>query len=124
MKNLPTRIERRRTKHFKLPPNTVCITRGTAFGNPIKVGEWWVMHVDGLGKLRFRHSQNEFTGATYIEDNQMAVEWYRQWIEHHPLDYDQRKRLETADHLACFCKPVEPCHGDVLLDILRKQTEF
>lgn len=105
MKNLPTRIHRKRVKGFKLPPNTVCITRGTHFGNPIKIGEWHEMHVDSLGKLRLRHSPNEFTGATYIADKKTAVEWYRKWLEYHPLDYDQMKRLEQADFVACFCIP-------------------
>ena len=38
MKKLPDRIQRKRVKGFTLPPNTVCITRGTDFGNPFGVG--------------------------------------------------------------------------------------
>jgi hypothetical protein len=38
MPDKPIGIQRKRTKGFKLPPNTVCVNRGTIWGNPYKVG--------------------------------------------------------------------------------------
>lgn len=31
------RVQRRRTKGFTLPPNTVCVNRGTKWGNPFRI---------------------------------------------------------------------------------------
>ena len=31
--NTPKRIQRKRTKGFKLPTNTKCVNRGTKYGN-------------------------------------------------------------------------------------------
>jgi len=33
---MPKRIQRRRTKGWKMPENTVCVTRPGMFGNPFK----------------------------------------------------------------------------------------
>lgn len=34
----PQRIQRRRTKGWRMPPNTICITRPGPWGNPFVVG--------------------------------------------------------------------------------------
>ena len=33
------RIQRRRTKGYRLPPGALCVTRGTKWGNPFKVDD-------------------------------------------------------------------------------------
>jgi hypothetical protein len=34
----PIRIQRKRTKGWRMPPNTVCVTRPRKWGNPLRVG--------------------------------------------------------------------------------------
>ena len=34
----PVRIQRKRTKGWKMPPNTVYVGRPTEWGNPFKIG--------------------------------------------------------------------------------------
>ena len=35
---MPIRIQRKRTKGWRLPENTVCVTRPGKYGNPCRVG--------------------------------------------------------------------------------------
>lgn len=40
----PKRIQRKRTRGFRLPPNTVCVDRTSRYGNPYRVqkrGQFW-----------------------------------------------------------------------------------
>lgn len=36
---MPQRIQRKRTKGWRMPPNTIYVGRGTRWGNPYRVGE-------------------------------------------------------------------------------------
>ena len=119
---LPTRIQRKRIKDFKLPPNTVCITRGTDYGNPFGVG--YLMKMGrGASHGGFCHLRcifEEYNDGSFVKvrDNAHAVELYREYRTRYPLHPAKLDRLRSADFIACFCKPGEPCHGDVLLEIL------
>lgn len=127
MKELPTRIQGQRKAGFKLPPNTVCITRGTDFGNPFKVGGWFKLGTPNSARVGWAWIQAyaaNAPGYTQIRDNAMAVDWYRELRRRFPLRADQMARLRAADHLACFCKLGEPCHGDVLIELLKQEQEF
>lgn len=100
----PQRIQLRRTKGWKMPPNTVKVTRPGIWGNPFIVNP--------------RVKPGSKSGAMYIcvptlED---AIETYREWL---CLDgREERARQELrGKNLACWCKIGEPCHADVLLEI-------
>lgn len=92
----PQRIQLKRTKGWKMPPNTVKVTRPGRWGNPFKVGL-----VSEYGD---------------VPDAETAVMFYRASID---------KGLQRAaiilwlrgKNLACWCKPGEPCHADVLLEL-------
>lgn len=101
----PIRVQRKRTKGFKLPDNTVCVTRGTKWGNPFVVGE------------------------TFIGNNEEAVKQYENWVgtgktyfsitrdQHYfPPSLTEIKQLK-GKNLACFCPLDTPCHADVLLKL-------
>ena len=67
---------------------------------------------------RFRRSiwHNPFTVEEYGRDESLAL--YRERILNSP---ELRSRLGELEGktLACWCKPVERCHGDVLLELLQ-----
>jgi len=88
-KVMPVRIQRKRTRGWRLPENTIVVTRPTKWGNPFK-------------------PDNELTPMD-------AVRCYRIWIEHgnHGLNISELR----GKNLACFCKVGEPCHADVLLEL-------
>lgn len=87
--NAPRRIQRKRTKGWRMPPNTVYVGRGTAWGNPYTVAKhgrkeavtlYAAIFNDGRGLLRMR-------------------------------------RELRGKNLACFCPLDQPCHADVLLEL-------
>ena len=102
----PKRIQIKRTRGWKMPPNTVKVTRPGLWGNPFIVNP----HVKPGG----------WSGAAYIcvptvED---AVECFRLFVTEVKPELAERARRELAGkHLACFCKVGSPCHADVLLEL-------
>lgn len=83
----PERIQLKRTKGWKMPPNTVKVTRPGPWGN-----------YAGPTRAHFEAdlaSMSNTDKAFYL---------------------DKVKELR-GKNLACWCKPGEPCHADVLLEI-------
>jgi hypothetical protein len=101
----PERIQRKRTKGWRMPPGTVPVDRSTMWGNPFIVSP----------KVR----PGSKSGVMYIcvptiED---AVECYREMILKHRPDLLARIGELRGKDLACWCKLGSPCHADVLLEI-------
>lgn len=100
----PRRIQRQRTKGWRMPRGAVYVGRGTRWGNPFVIThsvrpEWWVMDVC------YRTA-----GAAH----QAAVDLYRDYVPTAPgLDLSE---LRGRD-LACWCPLDQPCHADVLLEL-------
>ena len=94
----PKRIQLRRTKGWRMPPNTICVTRPGKWGNPFK--SW---------------TPNDAAGV---------VEKYKQWLKHsargQALQKEARAELR-GKNLACWCRIEDeagnrvPCHADTLL---------
>ena len=99
----PVRIQRKRTKGFRLQdssPNglpVVYVGRPTKWGNPFRVG------VDGTRKE--------------------VVEKYREWLkkklEEDPTFLEPLK----GKNLACWCPLDKPCHADILLEFLKHRGD-
>lgn len=91
----PKRIQRKRTKGWRMPEGAVYVGRPTKWGNPYRVG------------------RNMPASA--------CVRFYREWLEgkrhnaNRPSDADIAS-LRGKD-LACFCPLDQPCHADVLLEL-------
>lgn len=102
----PVRIQRRRSKGWRMPPNTVCVTRGTEYGNPFKVGV---------------HGTAEECVQRYIE----MVMPYTHHGERNGLDdfllsvafIETVQAALSGKNLACWCREGAPCHADFLLKI-------
>ena len=103
----PQRVQRKRTKGWRMPANTVPVDRSTRFGNDFIVNP----NVKAGSK----------SGCSYIcvptvED---AVACHREMVSL-PEMAEYRaliKRELRGKNLACYCKPGQPCHADVLLEI-------
>lgn len=93
---LPKRIQRKRTKGWKMPPNTVYVGRPGMFGNMFKLKDGW----------------------TRAE----AVERYRGVLADHPSWREQIQWSLRGKDLACWCRVDQPCHADVLLEIANQQA--
>lgn len=97
---MPQRIQRRRTKGYRLPANAVSVTRPGRWGNPFKVGEWAVDQITERGiPITRENCLRLFESYCKLE-----LEENPTWLE--PL---------RGKDLACWCKEGEPCHADILL---------
>lgn len=105
---MPQRIQRRRTKGWKLPNGAVIVTRPTVYGNPWRVGA---------------------AGFDGVDTAEEAVALFTAALEGGFLQQDSgevltvdRVRVDLAGRdLACFCPLDQPCHADVLLRVANEQ---
>lgn len=95
----PKRIQRKRTKGWKMPANTISVTRPGKWGNPYKIGEEYKTE----------------SGFKKIETAQHAVNLFEQAIEFY--NKEQIKKELKGKNLACYCSLDSPCHADILLKI-------
>lgn len=94
---MPVRIQRKRTKGWRMPPNTVNVCRPGKWGNPFVVGE------DG-------------SAAECVEKFAMDIGFINSRLN---FGYEEIQELR-GKNLACWCKNGEPCHADVLLKLANK----
>jgi len=87
----PKRIQRKRTKGWRMPPNTVYVGRPTKWGNP------------------FPHADR------YINLDAFAL-WLANTVAGQKLAIAARRELR-GKNLACWCPLGQPCHADELLRI-------
>ena len=93
------RIQRKRTKGWRMPANTVYVGRPSKWGNPFEIDK-------PLNK----------SGQTV--DRQGAVELYRFRLESAGAMGSPFPVSELCGkNLACWCPLSEPCHADVLLEV-------
>ena len=131
MRELPTRIQRKRTKGDRLPNNTLCVTRPHVLSSPFKV-VWscplgalqFAWYVYGDRRAITYRSQGFGTryGATCYAVGLFDA-WLRQECRVNNDVANALGRLTDYDHIACWCKPTAPCHGDVLLALLAERVK-
>lgn len=112
----PKRVQRQRTKGWRMPENAVYVGRGTKWGNPWRVGDPVIIW-DGITKQHLRPSAR------------VACDLYRIWITNvsvgdEPCDASRMMwdDLRGKD-LACWCPLDQPCHADVLLDLANQEHQ-
>lgn len=103
---VPIRIQRKRTRGWRMPPNTIYVGRPSMDGNQFRVG-------DDLSSY-FGPSAKHATAA-------QCVELHRTTLEAACAADPQAaglmwKRLRGSN-LACWCQIGSPCHGDTLLEL-------
>lgn len=98
MSKKPVRIQRKRTKGYRMPPNTVYVGRPTKWGNPFE--------------------RKRFATGTLARPGDIV--W---WFEAHLNQGEAKitkyeiKRELKGKNLACWCPLDQPCHADILLEI-------
>lgn len=102
---MPDRIQLRRSKGWRMPPNCRKVDRSTRWGNPF---------IPGLP------SPN--APATIVADKHHAYLLYKAWAPtQKALVDDAIEHLQGKD-LACWCSADTPCHADVLLELSNPAT--
>ena len=105
------RVQRKRDRGFKLPPNTICINRGTKWGNPFKVEE---LGRDEAIKRFKKCLLNNSMCYYYFDEAEAKIQFDRfKWMS------DNLETLKKFDNVACFCSLGVNCHGDVLIELLK-----
>lgn len=94
---IPTRIQRKRTKDWKMPSNTLYCGRPTMWGNPYSnvtlYRKWLLGNIDN-------HKQKR--------DNV----------------YKNIVSLLKYDYLACWCPLTKECHVDILIYLLNNIDDW
>lgn len=89
---MPVRIQRKRTKGWRMPENTVYVGRPGKWGNPFKVD------IDCTA-----------TQAVSLFERRLAITA--------PTSLLKIKEELKGKDLSCWCPLNKPCHADVLLKI-------
>ena len=97
---MPKRIQRKRTKGWRLPAGAKCVTRPGKYGNPFATAEEFRKALEvvmGRGEVRLTLGQ-------------------LQHMQRIARDIHELRNLD----LACFCGLDRDCHGDVLLEVANR----
>ena len=113
----PKRVQRQRTKGWRMPEGAVYVGRGTVWGNPWVVGS------------NVSIQNGDARQDIYSLDPEWAVKLYRLWVTSVSVSDSpcvpeklQYRDLEGLD-LVCWCPLTypdgrrHPCHADVLLEL-------
>lgn len=121
MADTPRRIQMSRQHPWRAEhPDAVIVARPTRWGNPFDARTYGLelslrlFRNSALGiwdpSLLDQSESNAYWDATY----EAHTDWMRR-VGFHPTE-SIRYDLHGRD-LACWCKPTDPCHADVLLSI-------
>lgn len=102
---MPKRIQRKRTKGWKMPEGSVYVGRPTKWGNPL-FGDPCAFRAWLVGNV------TPWTTA----EGAWLLEQQRSWILSHIHE------LRGKD-LACWCPPGASCHADVLLELANQEAD-
>lgn len=102
------RIQRKRTKGWRMPEGAVYVGRPTRWRNPFAVVS--------ANLVRDPHG-NEWSCAPG-EARGVAVRLFREYVWDHLTETDV-DALAGRD-LVCWCPPDQPCHADVLLELANR----
>lgn len=135
----PKRIQRKRTKGWRMPEGAVYVGRGSRWGNPFKVervtpwprwagtAPWQIVTPDGRA-WDYDENRKPIVGRDAADRarHRAAVGGAVALFQMHvgPMgnyEYDDEALAALrglADHdLACWCPLDQPCHADVLLEL-------
>lgn len=117
----PQRIQRQRTKGWRMPNGAVYVGRPSRWGNPINIGDlagqYPSMSIEQLASMAVAGLRDLVRAGTLTLPNWRRADGQRGPITwHYPLV--EVIQAELAGHdLACWCPLDQPCHADVLLEL-------
>ena len=127
----PKRIQRKRTKGWRMPEGAIYVGRPSKWGNPFRVvaasscevrwnhwrnaPHWHTVWPDGG---TWCYPTKAEAAARAVELFEMCVNFERLRIDYTLEMPDPRLPNGLVGHdLACFCPLDQPCHADVLLEL-------
>lgn len=118
----PVRIQRKRTKGWRMPEGAIYVGRPSRWGNPLRAGDSVVTPHPGahyapfwIGTTHEVGSYNWFD-VRRIADAAETVALFRVLVEY----VGPELRSLRGHDLACWCPLDQPCHADVLLELANR----
>lgn len=123
---MPKRIQRKRVKGWRMPPNTVYVGRPTKWGNPFEAG------IDGTrdecvdlyrrGIIAARAAWFGGPESIFSPENKLLYEAWESAAPHLQATFIEGSLDElVGKNLACWCPLDQPCHADVLLELANSE---
>ena len=109
---MPKRIQRKRTKGWRMPPDTIYVGRPTKWGNPYKAVEYptgWYVLPSGAGCGGYRQIKEDAI--------RLSVWLFKQWATLRARIMPNWLSPLRGKNLCCWCPLDQPCHADVLLEL-------
>jgi hypothetical protein len=119
---MPQRIQRKRTKGWRMPEGAVYVGRPTKWGNPYRWSDYpryrTTVDIDGEWSADRRSDETlRFFAATDFENQYLHIDGPHADA---PSREEIRRELAGKD-LTCWCPEDQPCHADVLLRIANEE---
>lgn len=124
---MPQRIQRRRTKGWRMPEGAISIARPSRYGNPFRViestvvGPPWFDAKEWDGGITGPDTVQMYVSCSRRGDAiQHAVDLFDRLLTVRNRDWESARFTKWISgargrDLACFCPLGQPCHGDPLL---------
>ena len=108
---MPERVQLKRTKGWRMPPNTVKVDRTTRWGNPFSVGD--------------RVQADPSLPIAVCFSSQEAVNAFAGFCAHAlgRVFVERARAALRGKNLACWCPLDQPCHADVLLEMANAEDD-
>lgn len=146
------RLQRQRTKGYRIPPNAIYVGRPSPWGNPfawndnrapwmalavgeradaegrrsaaVKLYRWWMegtdpkafpMDTEDHGGPAIEYTNGVVRSFRSMASGMGAMMWLREPL---PVPHPPDLAPLRGHDLACWCPLDQPCHADVLLEML------
>lgn len=100
---MPKRIQRKRVKGWRKPPDVVSVSRPGRYGNPFRVGE--------------RYEDYGQPGVYFTATLENCLELFEAYAVGRALGEPEWLEPLRGKDLACWCKEGERCHADILIQL-------
>lgn len=112
MNKTPKRIQRKRMKGWRMPENTISVTRPGKYGNPFPI--------NSLQRFVDAETGQEFEGR--IVDAKGSLAFFRKYAEERASKGAQWLLPLRGKNLACWCADGAQCHADILLELANREV--
>lgn len=116
------RIQRKRSKGWRMPQNAKYVGRPTQWGNPFRLSpDGYILYFKTGKILGSPWCYWSATSGFTLKD---VLDLYGQWLDgklqkgHPHLPTPPSLEALKGKDLACFCRLNQPCHADMLLQKL------
>ena len=107
----PIRIQRRRTKGWRMPEGAIYVGRPTFFGNDWRVPPSTPAHAVAMYRANAELFMATTAPTTSTHPRAQPV------LAGHHAEFRSRVESLRGHDLACWCPLDQPCHADVLLEL-------